>query len=324
MPTFWCVNFDIENCVLEHGLDESLWLMQYQYSHDGHTYQGEKGKAATSRNWNTLRGINPGDWLVAYLPKNRFYAIGEVIEPRLRERHRGQSHQEDTIKRTVLEHKHRFLSGVIRYTDATVLYEDFTDPWNRIVTNSNSRQLEDWRYPQRVDVNDWKHVVRSGVEVEGLAKAVKFPLYRDAAFQIPETFFEKIRIKLQQSSGTTDFSLPEEVAADQTGEQFVEGAIRTVLVNAYERNPAARRTCIKAHGTSCCVCGFSFGAVYGPMVEGYIHVHHLRSLSEIGCEYVVDPVEDLRPVCPNCHAVLHNRCPAYSIEEVRALFQQGG
>jgi predicted HNH restriction endonuclease len=38
-------------------------------------------------------------------------------------------------------------------------------------------------------------------------------------------------------------------------------------------------------------------------------------------EYVVDPVADLRPVCPNCHAVLHSRRPAYSIEEVRGLLE---
>jgi predicted HNH restriction endonuclease len=61
--------------------------------------------------------------------------------------------------------------------------------------------------------------------------------------------------------------------------------------------------------------------VYGPEVEGFIHVHHLRALSDLAREYVVDPVADLRPVCPNCHAVLHSRRPAYSIEEVRGLLE---
>ena len=46
------------------------------------------------------------------------------------------------------------------------------------------------------------------------------------------------------------------------------------------------------------------------------------ALSEVGREYVVDPVTDLRPVCPNCHAVLHARKPAYSIEDVRELLGQ--
>ncbi len=63
----------------------------------------------------------------------------------------------------------------------------------------------------------------------------------------------------------------------------------------------------------------SFGAVYGPVADGFIHVHHLRPLSQAGGAHAVDPVEDLRPVCPNCHAVLHRRAPAYSIEEVKAF-----
>lgn len=115
----------------------------------------------------------------------------------------------------------------------------------------------------------------------------------------------------------TAILLPEEIAAATT--PLVEGAFCRVTVNAYERNPHARRRCIVAHGTSCAICGFSFGETYGEVADGYIHVHHLRPLSEIGGEYTVDPVEDLRPVCPNCHAVLHRRIPAYSIEEVRAF-----
>lgn len=98
---------------------------------------------------------------------------------------------------------------------------------------------------------------------------------------------------------------------------FPEGAVRRVLVNAYERSPAARRRCIEHHGTGCSVCGFDFQVSYGHAAEGFIHVHHLKPLVEIGDDYLVDPINDLRPVCPNCHAVLHMRSPAYSIEEVR-------
>lgn len=110
--------------------------------------------------------------------------------------------------------------------------------------------------------------------------------------------------------------LPDELDA---ATPISEGARYQVLVNAYERNPDARWRCIAAHGSACCICGFSFGAVYGPEVEGYIHVHHVRPLSEVGGEYVVDPVEDLRPVCPNCHAVLHLGGRCRTIEEVRQL-----
>ncbi|EPG0327009.1 HNH endonuclease [Vibrio alginolyticus] len=99
-----------------------------------------------------------------------------------------------------------------------------------------------------------------------------------------------------------DFELPEEVPED-----FIEGAKKTITINAYERNPAARNSCIKAHGVTCSVCDFNFETIYGERGKGFIHVHHLRSLAEIGQEYKIDPVNDLRPVCPNCHAMLHRK-----------------
>jgi predicted HNH restriction endonuclease len=67
------------------------------------------------------------------------------------------------------------------------------------------------------------------------------------------------------------------------------------------------------------VCGFNFGAAYGELAEGFIHVHHIRPLSEIGEEYKVDPISDLRPVCPNCHAIIHLGGETRSIEEVKQL-----
>lgn len=103
---------------------------------------------------------------------------------------------------------------------------------------------------------------------------------------------------------------------------FREGATRRVLVNVYERDPSARRECLKKHGTRCSVCKLSFGEKYGADFETAIHVHHLRPLSEIGKEYLVNPIADLRPVCPNCHAILHRRVPPYTIEEVRSFLRQ--
>ena len=90
--------------------------------------------------------------------------------------------------------------------------------------------------------------------------------------------------------------------------RLVEGGVRRVTVNAYERNPKAREECIAEHGARCCVCGFDFGRVYGEAIgKGFIHVHHLTLISQIGREYRINPKTDLRPVCPNCHAMLHHR-----------------
>ena len=136
-----------------------------------------------------------------------------------------------------------------------------------------------------------------------------------------EPFQEQLRARLPWATRDpgTDSVLPEEVA-EPAG--LVEGAVRTITVNAYERSPEVRRECIAAHGTTCAACGMSFGAEYGSAADGFIHVHHLRPLSEVGASHTVDPVADLRPVCPNCHAVIHRRVPPYSVEEVRTFWQQ--
>ncbi len=110
--------------------------------------------------------------------------------------------------------------------------------------------------------------------------------------------------------------LPEEVADTSP---FLEGSVTQVTIKAYERNPEARAACIRHYGRSCYVCGFNFGAVYGATTDGFIHVHHLRFLSEIGEEYEVDPIVDLRPVCPNCHAVIRLGRQNRSIEDIRRL-----
>jgi hypothetical protein len=127
------------------------------------------------------------------------------------------------------------------------------------------------------------------------------------------------QIRLLAGAAPRDEALPEEVPA---GLALVEGTARTILVNAYERDPEVRRRCIAEHGTSCAVCGMNFAAEYGSVADGYIHVHHLRPLSEVRAIHEVDPVADLRPVCPNCHAVVHRRVPPHSVDEVRAFWLQ--
>lgn len=114
-------------------------------------------------------------------------------------------------------------------------------------------------------------------------------------------------------------SLPEEIPPTQT---YTEGAAKSILVNAYERNPAARKACLAHHGFACAVCGFDFRKFYGERGQGFIHVHHVRAIADIGAAYEVNPIEDLRPVCPNCHAMIHRQSPALSIEDLRAVIEQ--
>lgn len=61
------------------------------------------------------------------------------------------------------------------------------------------------------------------------------------------------------------------------------------------------------------------GSVYGDVVEGFIEIHHVTPVSQLGAGYLIDPANDLVPLYPNCHAVAHRRSPPYSVEEIRLM-----
>lgn len=118
-----------------------------------------------------------------------------------------------------------------------------------------------------------------------------------------------------------DFSantFPDELPVSGFG---IEGAKRIITVNAYERAPSARRACINHHGAVCKCCGFDFEKTYGEHGKGFIHVHHIVPLYKLGEDYQIDPVRELVPLCPNCHAMVHrgNDAKPLSIEALRTI-----
>jgi 5-methylcytosine-specific restriction protein A len=104
-------------------------------------------------------------------------------------------------------------------------------------------------------------------------------------------------------------------------EKYKEGISRQLSITSYERNNNARIACISYYGPNCAICGFNFEKVYGRIGLGMIHVHHLIPISNIKAEYILDPIKDLRPVCPNCHAIIHRVEPPLSLEQVKELIK---
>lgn len=107
--------------------------------------------------------------------------------------------------------------------------------------------------------------------------------------------------------------------------KYPEGSVEQVLVSKYERNRYAVAECKRAHGVSCAVCDFDFEDFYGELGMGFIHVHHLVPISSIGKSYSIDPIKDLRPVCPNCHSMLHrkgNGNDPLKIEELKEILRK--
>ena len=91
----------------------------------------------------------------------------------------------------------------------------------------------------------------------------------------------------------------------------------------YERNPINRRICLSVKGYRCSVCGKLLEEEYGEVAKDVIEVHHAVPVSSMGEGYIVDPIKDLYPVCPNCHTILHKKNPPYTIDEARQLIGKG-
>lgn len=112
------------------------------------------------------------------------------------------------------------------------------------------------------------------------------------------------------------FELKEE---KEDKEGLPEGAVQKVLVNKYERSKVNRSVCLQHFGSDCQICGFNFEKEYGELGAGYIHVHHIVPVSQLGKDYQVNPIKDLIPLCPNCHAMVHTKNPPLKVEELRSL-----
>ena len=117
------------------------------------------------------------------------------------------------------------------------------------------------------------------------------------------------------------------IVEDETGNQILptpkmEGCKYSVVCNKYERNPVNRELCLSAKGYKCQICGFDFEKTYGDIGKKFIHVHHIVPLCEIGHEYLINPLTDLIPVCPNCHAMLHRGAGVLKPEELRERIKE--
>ena len=154
-------------------------------------------------------------------------------------------------------------------------------------------------------------------ELKAEVPEVKWDHIQGSGIAVPPAAVPKLHEMWVRHTSTLVFRSPDEPRGAD-GQAFPEGALSRVEVNRYERDPRARKACLNHWGHRCAVCGLSFEERYGPLGQDFIHVHHLLELSKVPPGYQVDPVNDLRPVCPNCHAMMHRATgPALSIDELR-------
>ena len=157
---------------------------------------------------------------------------------------------------------------------------------------------------------------RADLSVEFLVLNEKFrSLFTSKELEEAQRRLDLIPSYAFRNSVPTKDVIPGEYVDDT---EYTEGSKKRVVVNAFERNSKAREACLKKFGYSCQVCGMSFSDRYGEIGGKFIHVHHKKLLACRQKAYKVDPVKDLIPVCPNCHAMLHTSDPPLRVDELKS------
>lgn len=231
-----------------------------------------------------------------------------------------------------------------------VLVGDRDEDYRRIIGCGERRVLRDWAVPKDTIPGDEAviYVERHGFVARAIVSTAPTPgplgnrpAYRSDLSEVhclpapvPLAYIQErlptwgwLRQKMK-SRHTPDAAVARLLAESLTDYQsglepvhepaFSEGRAQRSVAVRYERDPAARYACIERHGCTCAACGFEFGAAYGPVMDGFILVHHLEPLSASGATHT-DPAKDLRPVCANCHVVMHRRNPPFTVEEVKRM-----
>lgn len=145
---------------------------------------------------------------------------------------------------------------------------------------------------------------------------------QSSGIEIPEYIANKIETLWREMTGSDVTNLSRnEVGIEEIvyPERYTEGALTQITVNKYERNVKARKACLEKYGYICRVCNENLADKYGELGKEFIHIHHIVPLNEIKREYKINPITDLIPLCPNCHAIIHRKTPAYTPDELRSI-----
>lgn len=131
-----------------------------------------------------------------------------------------------------------------------------------------------------------------------------------------------VAVAIRSVLADRDVSPAGQELSDLQSVEAEEGALLTRHHLVRERNSrivqAKKRAAVDSGGgVSCEVCGFSFGAVYGPLGDGFIECHHRRPLSDLRSRQKT-LLGDLVLLCANCHRMVHGQRPWLTVEQLRA------
>ena len=134
--------------------------------------------------------------------------------------------------------------------------------------------------------------------------------------------FQNGKINLLKAESIADLISAETEIQRLQAVKIMKGKSSKKYVTIYERDNRNRQQAIAIHGLSCFGCGFNFEKYYGEYAKGYIQIHHVKPVSELGGTVKINPETDLIPLCANCHAIVHRkRKQTLSLEDLKELIK---
>ncbi len=219
--------------------------------------------------------------------------------------------------------------------DAEVVFEEFSRKFVNSLSNPSKEGIEKFI---SILNNSEKKGFSSNVIINNTAsKDIRGLLSTDSKWTNFELEISKAYIEDNTAMSEALLSLSEDIVglmlslmklveknediSDSHSIGLPEGAMQKITVNKYERNRINRKCCLDFHGYDCKVCAFNFEKHYGVTGRKYIHVHHVTPVAELGADYMINPVADLIPVCPNCHSMLHKNNPPFTVDELKNIIK---
>jgi predicted HNH restriction endonuclease len=107
-----------------------------------------------------------------------------------------------------------------------------------------------------------------------------------------------------------------------------EGHVSYKETKTLKRSYKLRDEAIKKYSNAdgeifCSACEFNFYKVYGELGKGYIEIHHLKPifnyLEDDFKKTVVEALDNVVPLCSNCHRMVHRNKKSISIEDLKLL-----
>lgn len=106
-----------------------------------------------------------------------------------------------------------------------------------------------------------------------------------------------------------------------------EGELRTRTQEYRTRSRDLRRTAIEHYSKNgritCKSCQFEFASAYPGLGDGYIQIHHLKPVSYMRGEELdmTDALDNVCPLCANCHQMVHRDTPPMSIDDLQSYLR---